>query len=126
MKNIFRFVKHPISYVYWRFGAKATTPKRLTHYLFFFVALGTLIDYLTESRFRRDYQKFRMIHGQNPEGDGTQRYGLYDNELGIPNMIFQKMLYSPVQHSNIIASQSSDQAFRKHFDLRRKYGLNSA
>lgn len=58
-------------------------------------------------------------------GDGSQRYGLRNSQALIPHMPFAVLQYSYGGVDSVIASPVNSQAHRKHFDLRRTYGLNS-
>ena len=59
----------------------------------------------------------------NPLGDGTQRYGLYDQALQIPAMYVEQLKYTYSMAKAVIPSPSAEQAHRKHFGLRKHYGI---
>ena len=124
VKNILRFIKHPLAYTYWKWISTWAPGKRLLHFLLALMAINEFRMYLVTSQERVQKAEFMTVHGINVDGDRTQRLGFYDQELSIPNMHLLRLLYSPMVPTSIVASPANSQAHRKHFDLRRYYGLN--
>ena len=122
-KNVLRFIKHPIAYVYWKFYTR-TVGKRVLHFALMFMLYREFNQYLSNSQGRRDYTSYLVTQGINPTGDGTQRTGMYDQNLDIPGMFLTNLFYSRVNPLNVKPSPAHTQAYRKHFDLRRYYGIN--
>ena len=49
--------------------------------------------------------------------------GAYDLEFDIAPMFYSMAFYSHSSAYDIVPSKAHEQAYRKHFDLRRSYGL---
>ena len=90
------------------------------------LVLGTFAQYEIDNDSRVDKNIFLLRSGQNPIGDGTQETGLYNSSAMIPNTVFHRLAYSTARVENVLPSASITQGYRKHFDLRRTYGINRA
>ena len=125
MKNIARFFKHPAAMVFWRI-TKNMTPKHtfaLTLTSFMFIGF---LQWQSISDSKQDVIKYLVRSGHNPQGDGTAQAGLYDSQALIPVTFYHQLAYSYALASNVYPSNANNQAYRKHFDLRRAYGINKA
>ncbi|KAM3136893.1 hypothetical protein pb186bvf_010978 [Paramecium bursaria] len=122
-KNLFRFIKHPIGYLYWK-TFKIRQPKgRIITTMLGFGLVGTLYKYKMESNQYQKKQAFLIKNGQNVEGSGLRKVGYGHDHMARQGMPLTQMFYSYLMSYDIVVSPSRDQNYRKYFELRKKYGI---
>ncbi len=120
-----RFIKHPTGMIFWRISVHSTPKHTFALFIMSMMFIGWLQWHrITESK--QETLKFIVRSGVNMKGDGTTRFGLYDTQSLIPVTFYHQLAYSYADAKSIYPSNSNGQAYRKHFDLRRAYGLNQS
>jgi len=123
-KNMFRLIKHPMGYLWWKTYRFRTAKGRLMATCMGIAAIFTLYKYKYLSMQLQKKATYALFSGKNVEGTGVSNMGYYDQILAKQAMPLTELLYYEVPGHKIIVSPCRDQNYRKYFELRKKHGIN--
>mmetsp|Transcript_9615 Transcript_9615/g.10828 ORF Transcript_9615/g.10828 Transcript_9615/m.10828 type:complete len:209 (+) Transcript_9615:55-681(+) len=125
IKNVFRFFKHPIGYLFWKtYQFRSARQRALAHTLGM-AAICSLI-YLKKvslAQARKNY--YIQVNGQNVQGAGLTKFGWEDESLGRQPNTIHSWLYYDLSGHKIVSNPARVQNYRKYFEMRKKHGITN-
>lgn len=122
-KNLWRFLKHPIGYTYWKTARYRQAKGRLQATTFGIAAIMTVIYYKKLSMANAKKNHFIQVSGQNVQGSGLTPQGFEDQKLARQLNTIHSFLYYDIPGNKIVVNPCKNQNFRKYFELRKRYGI---
>jgi len=122
-KNLFRVVKHPLGYLFWKTYKFRTAKGRIITTA---MGIGFTLMIIRYKRYSFQVAKknqYVLLSGKNIEGSGQTNQGYYDQFMLKQTMPLTQFLYYEIPGSKIVVNPCRDQNYRKYFELRKKYGL---
>jgi len=122
-KNLFRLIKNPAGYSFWKlYKYRATRPR----FMATTIGLGLvlmLIHYKDVSAANAKKLNWILINGKNVESSGQTMPGYYNQTMMLQQMPMTQFLYYEVPGQKIVVNPCRDQNYRKYFEMRKKYGI---
>jgi len=122
-KNVWRFIKHPLGYTYWKTARWRLGRGRLQGTTFSIAALLIFIKYKRVSLAQAKRNHFIQVSGENVQGSGLTPQGFEDQHLARQVNTFHSLLYYHIPANKIVVNPCKTQNFRKYFELRKKNGI---
>jgi len=122
-KNLFRVVKNPFGYFFWKtFKYREGNPRFMATTIGIGLVL-MLVHYKQYSAQTAKKQHWVLINGKNIESMEQTMPGFYHQRTMLQQMPLTQFLYYEIPGQKIVVNPCRDQNYRKYFEMRKKYGL---
>ena len=124
-KNLFRVLKHPLGYYYWKTYRSRRSMPRLIAITMGIGFTTMFVNYKQQSFWQAKKQRYLLVSGKNVEGFGLTQPGYSDEKFALQSMPLTQFLYYQVPGNKIVVNPCRDQNYRKYFELRKKYNITA-
>jgi len=124
-KNLWRVMKHPLGYYYWKTYKFRQNKPRLIAIMMSIGFVSMFINYKQQSFFHAKKQHYLLVSGKNLEGFGLTQPGYSDERFALQAMPLTQFLYYQIPGNKIIVNPCRDQNYRKYFEMRKKNGIQA-
>ncbi|KAL4464094.1 hypothetical protein ABPG74_006031 [Tetrahymena malaccensis] len=122
-KNLFRLIKNPLGYIFWKtYKARLAKPSLIVTSMFIGFTLG-FIKLKAQSIAYSKKQYATLRAGKNIEGSGQVHFGYHDQKWGMPAIPMFQLMYYELPGNSIVVNPCRNQNYRLYFEMRKKLGI---
>mmetsp|Transcript_25297 Transcript_25297/g.22314 ORF Transcript_25297/g.22314 Transcript_25297/m.22314 type:complete len:162 (+) Transcript_25297:180-665(+) len=125
-KNLYRQIKNPIGYYYWKCFRRRTAKERAIATCAAIGFAGMLFSAKKDTINQGNKVRYEMLRGKNPEGLGLTHIGNNNDSLALQGMPLTQFMNYEFFADQIIVNPCRNQNYRKYFQMKRKLNQSKA